>query len=551
MKGECEDMNLEIPMLKVLLIDDEPFIRKGLINLIDWETEGYHIAGEASNGYDAIELLRHNNYDLIISDIKMPGMDGIELITYVRDHKLSDAKFVFLSGYYDFKYAKTAIHNGCHDYLLKPIQKEELLTMIREIMNEYQKEIGQEKKDRDCKKAFLDRNLLAIIYGKYDSVNLKCVQENIRISAPITYIHCELSLNDENFLTLEEDKRREQQRKLYNYARLLLKNHADRIIYDTAKQMDCYEIGIIFSKDMMQEGNSLQEEWLRWLLRELSERIGYEVVACKGSEVNEIQALSESYREAIMLRSFRFYKKHDNLAQSGFKKFTESKSIIDEEFKVQLDELIHVIEINERFKIKEYSKSIYLRLMDRNNNYETIEWYIQYLLYRLIGLSYKQEVDINQEEIMHYIRESVFGSESSNENGLKFQQFVEEYSNYLRQVRQNSSTGTINLIEAQIRENYAENLSLKTLGEKYCINSVYLGQLFKKQYGCSFKEYLNNIRVKKAAEMLLNTDKKVYEVAFDIGYKDADYFVNRFEEIYGVTPARFRKKGLQAQENIS
>jgi two-component system response regulator YesN len=544
-------MQLEIPLLKVLLIDDEPFIRKGLITLIDWETEGYHIEGEASNGYDAIQLIKQNKYDLIISDIKMPEMDGIELITHVREHKISEAKFVFLSGYYDFKYAKTAINHGCCDYLLKPIQKEELLTTIRKIMDEYQKDIGKEKKDRDYKKAYLDRNLLAIIYGKYDSVNLNCVQEKMRLSIPLTYIHCEVSLNDEKFLELQEDKRREQQRKLYNYANLLLKNYADRIIYDTAKQTDCYEIGIIFCKDMIQDEKMSPEEWLRWLLNELSERVGYKIVACKGSEVNGLHGLAESYREAIMLRSFRVYKKYDNLCSSGFKKFTESKGIKEEEFKAQLEELIHVIEINDKFKIKEYAKSLYMKLMDQSNNHETIDRYIQYLLYRLIGLSYKQEVDINQEEIMQYIRESVFGSESNNGNGLKFHQFVEEYSNYLWQIRQNSTTGTMNLIEAHIKENYAENLSLKALGEKYCVNSVYLGQLFKKQYGCSFKDYLNNVRIRKAAEMLLHTDKKVYEVAFDTGYKDQEYFVIRFEEIYGATPTRFRKRSLQSQENIS
>ncbi len=544
-------MQIEIPLLKVLLIDDEPFIRKGLINLIDWEAEGYRIVGEASNGYDAIELIKQNKYDLIILDIKMPEMDGIELITYVREHKICDARFVFLSGYYDFKYAKTAIHHGCCDYLLKPIQKEELLATIRKIMDEYQKDIGKEQHDRDYEKAFLDRNLLAIIHGVYDSVNLKNVQERMRLSIPITYIHCEISLSEENFIELQEDKRKEHQRKLYNYANLLLKNYADRIIYDTSRKTDCYEIGIIFCKDMIQDEKMSQDEWLRWLLSELSGRVGYKIVACKGSEVSGIQSLAESYREAIMLRSFRYNKKHDKLISGGIKKFTESKSIKDEEFKAQLDELIHVIEINDKFKIKEFAKNLYQKLMDKNNNHEIIDRYIQYLLYRFLGLSYKQEVDINQEEIMQYIRESVFGSESNHGNGLRFQQFVEEYSNYLWQIRQNSTTGTMNLIEAQIRENYAENLSLKTLGEKYCVNSVYLGQLFKKQYGCSFKEYLNNIRVKKAAEMLLHTDKKVYEVAFDTGYKDLDYFVNRFEEIYGVTPTRFRKKNLQSYENIS
>jgi two-component system response regulator YesN len=103
-------------------------------------------------------------------------------------------------------------------------------------------------------------------------------------------------------------------------------------------------------------------------------------------------------------------------------------------------------------------------------------------------------------------------------------------------VRQNKSKGIIELIEAEIEENYSENISLKNLAEKYYFNSAYLGQLFKKQYGCSFKEYLNNIRIRKAAELMLHTDKKVYEIAVETGYKNLEYFINKFEEVYGVTP---------------
>lgn len=80
------------------------------------------------------------------------------------------------------------------------------------------------------------------------------------------------------------------------------------------------------------------------------------------------------------------------------------------------------------------------------------------------------------------------------------------------------------------------------MGEKYFINSAYLGQLFKKKYGCGFKEYVNGVRLRKAAEMLLRTDEKVYIIAEKVGYKNLEYFINKFESVYGITPSRFRKK---------
>ena len=535
-------MQTATPLLRVLLVDDEPFIRKGLAALIDWEAEGYCIAGEASNGISAIELLKKEEYDLIVSDIKMPEMDGIDLIAYVRNQNLSNARFVFLSGYYDFQYAKTAIQYNCFDYILKPIQKEELLITLRKIMEEHQKEAGSEQKKKVYEKAYMESHLMAILWGKYDDVNLQYIEERMKLSRNVAYIHCEISLNDDKFQAISEDGRVGQQRKLYNYAGLILKNYSDHIVYDAMKHTQCYGIGIIYCSFMSEERGISHREWLKWLTDELSARVGYEVVATMGNMVDGIRSIVNSYREAIMIRSLRFYMKQDNkLAWLG-KKEAESKGIKTEDFKKQIDELIHAMEINDRIKIRVYAKDLYKNMMDNSTDPEEVSKDIQYMLYRLLGLAYNQDADINQEEIMQYIREAVFSSGTNSENEQKLQQFTVEYADYLAQLRQNTAKGTINLIEADIEENYSANISLKSFGEKYYINSAYLGQLFKKQFGFSFKDYLNSVRVRKAAEMMLNTDKKIYEIAGEVGYKNVEYFINRFEEVYGVTPARFRKR---------
>ena len=114
-------------MIKILIVDDEPFIRQGLKILINWEEYGYEIVGEAANGIEAIKVLEEKEIDLIIADIKMPEMNGIELIEYVHDNILSEIKFIMLSGYYEFEYAKKAIKYNVTDYILKPIQKDELI----------------------------------------------------------------------------------------------------------------------------------------------------------------------------------------------------------------------------------------------------------------------------------------------------------------------------------------------------------------------------------------------------------------------------------------
>lgn len=543
-------MNSSIPLLNVLLVDDEPYIRKGLAALIDWEAEGCCIAGEASDGNSAIRLLQEQEFHIVISDIRMPGMDGIELITSVKEHKLSEARFIFLSGFYDFSYAKSAIQCGCCDYIIKPVNKTELLEAIRRIHGDYHKEAGSEQKKRDYEKAYLDTHITSIIWGKYDSINLKYVQDRMLLSNEITYIHCEISLGDKNFLALSIDKKREQQRRLYDLTSMLLKKYANHVIYDITKNTESYDIGIIFCPDMAKEKDLSQEEWMNWLMKELTERMGYEIIGCSGSKVNGISSLADSYRDAVLIRSLRYYKKSDLRYTRHEKNQTISRYQREDDFRKRMDSLIHSIELNDKAKVLAYSGDVYRGLTDRRIAVDTVNHDIQYLMYRLLGLAYSQNTDIDQDEIIQYVRDGIFKQKMNQSNELKFKQFMEEYSDYLTHLRQNTAKGTMHLIEAEIEEKYAENISLKYLGEKYYINSAYLGQVFKKQYGCSFKDYLNKVRMRKAAQMLLRTNMKVYEIAMEVGYKNIEYFVNKFEEIYEMTPTRFRKRNLQSN-NIS
>ena len=120
--------------------------------------------------------------------------------------------------------------------------------------------------------------------------------------------------------------------------------------------------------------------------------------------------------------------------------------------------------------------------------------------------------------------------------------FAREYADYLSLLRKNISIDILDSIDKEIQEHYSENLTLQGLGKKYYINSAYLGQIFRKKYGQSFKDYLNNYRMERAAELLLRTDKKIIQIAEEVGYHDMDYFVNRFIQVKGCTPARFRRQ---------
>lgn len=376
-------------MLKVILADDEPYIVQGLSLIIDWNQAGFEIIGTANNGQEALELIKSEDPDLIITDIRMPIMTGIELLEKVRSENISDANFVILSGYNDFEYAKAAMRLGSIDYLLKPIDREEL----------------------------------------------QAVLERVRETA----------------------KKRD--------------NVAPRKTVDTTES---------FVKDFLQ--------------------------SLENSE-NDTDDISSS---------------------------TEVRKDL-------MDNLLHAVETNQKEKISELA----MELHDYFSHLEQhlVRLGINYVLFGLLHMAVGIDEDINQKEILTNIISSALDNDINSEtDSLKISDVLFEFSDYLVQLRGNQSQSSLSLVEEDIRARYMENLTLKELGKKYYLNSAYLGQMFKKQYGESFKDYLNRVRMTKAEELLLNSDLKVRDIAEQVGYSDVDYFINRFILFAGCTPAKFRKQ---------
>lgn len=383
-------------MLRVLLVDDEPFILQGLAMMIDWQGEGFEIIGKVSNAKDALEVLRKENPHLVIADIKMPEMTGLEFLEKVRREKLSDAYFVILSGYSDFDYVHTALLNECLDYMLKPVNREELLMILGRVRTLYEQ---SEKKRRD------------------DSQKEKNIE----------------ALMMQFFLGFEIDER------------------------------------------------DVQENPTDWGLTD------------------------------------KRVEKH------------------------KIDELIHAIAMNDREVIESGTRQL-LEDLERMDE-RVINMVVNYLMFELIHLAYEQDKNVNQQEVFRFIGNSMFEQLNPEGADTGMVRLLSEYGNYLAQLRGNQSKGgVLGQIETDLKENFSENLTLKDLSKKYYVNAAYLGQIFKKQYGESFKDYLNRIRIEEAAELLLKTDKKVYEIAEEVGYRDLDYFINKFIGMKGCTPAKFRKQ---------
>lgn len=527
-------------MLRILLVDDEAFIRQGLRLLIDWKSQGFEIVEEASNGLEAIDFLRKNEVELIIADIKMPEMDGLELIEYIRREKISHAHFAILSGFYDFSYAQTAIRYRCTDYILKPVQKEELITLLQKTRLEYDKKKLTDIADKEKERALFEQHMLSLIWGKYDQLNLQYIREHMKLSERIRYINIETDFEE---IQVTQKVKRQAQRALYEKCLQILGPLENHIVFDVTKHESGCDVGFIWCDYMASEKNMTEREYLCWFVDRIGEEINYPIRVYAGNEVEAIEAISESYRTANVARSFYTFRDDKDIA------FYEKELELSTDFfveKQKLDNLVAVIEANQKEQIIEGVDILYEEINYKQMDVQMIGLHVNYFLYQLMHLAMECDDNINQEQILKHISAAAFHWDAVWGSSSQFKKFALEYAEYLAQLRQNTAKGILQYIEKEIAENYQEDISLKTLSEKYYINSAYLGQIFKKQFGQGFKEYLNTYRLERASEFLLRTNEKVYAIAKMAGYHNLDYFINRFVAYRGCTPTQYRKQSMAA-----
>ena len=257
-------------MLRVLLVDDEPFILQGIKMLIDWEQEGFEIAGMAANGKEAIAFLEQEEVDLIIADIRMPEMTGLELLETIKREKLSNAYFVILSGYADFEYARRAMQNECTEYLLKPIDREMLLKLLEKVYTMRSQDRELDKKRKEQEKAYFSRNVIALIHGKYDDFNLEYVKQHMKNIEGVRYVEIQKAQSEEMDESIEKDMRNFQ-RELYQCCIEFLKEDANHCVFDVSANEKIYDIGLIFADGMAQKLGLVVGDKVRLMITENSQ----------------------------------------------------------------------------------------------------------------------------------------------------------------------------------------------------------------------------------------------------------------------------------------
>ena len=543
-------------MLKTFLVEDEVVIREMIKKMIPWEQYGFELAGEAADGEMALPLILKSKPDLLITDIKMPFMDGLTLCRLVKK-ELPDIRIVILSGYDDFNYAKQAISIGVEDYLLKPITKNAFIERLKEIHNRYEHEKTQreyyekfrlemQEYEKNASRDFFETLVradsdLAELYRRADKLNLDIVAEayNILIFTPDT--------SEGNYNSYEEcsDWEAEVQDKINTY----FLNHPVAILF--RHQVFSYAILVKGQKDTIEKNTEECVKALQDILDQTERRTDWFIAV--GKSADRLSMLGHSYRTAVRANSFRYLYDGHILDYQSLEAQKENPSDSRREDSVQLRN-VNINALNPAILQKFLSSGLAEEVDDFIRDYfnaigqepmgSLVFRNYVVLNVRFSVLSFLKKLGCDDSEISGQEMENIM-----DETGKTIEAAVAYCGKILKKAialrdenAGDQNRSVLKLAVDFIDHNYMdEEISLNKAAHVANVSANHFSALFSQNMGQTFTEYLTDLRMSKAKELLRCTAMRSSEIAGEVGYKDAHYFSYLFKKTQGMTPSEYRK----------
>lgn len=520
---------------RAILIDDESYTRKGLMKLIDWEACGFRIVGEADNGEDALELIKRVRPDLVITDIRMPVIDGLELIRCVTAENIAKPYFIIISGYNDFNYAQQAMRFGVHDFVVKPIDEIEFCHTLNKLKDKLRLE--QEEQARNDR-LMGGEMIKSLILGEASEASIAEWEKrlNLRKADRLYYLFAEL--NDNYSWQSPGDKISDARFKELVEQELIRISAAEQPV---SLHEHRNRIGILLPSFLLAPFNGELERFLIKLRAALDVHLGKGVFLYAGTPVSCLSDIRESYKSAKEAILYKYINEDDRIVisdqiQSEKLNYIGLDSAEFNQFIMQMEEL-------QLEAVKATVDKWFHDFREKRYAPEAVKMNIQQCLMAVLKTIRSMEGD--EQSLLSL--QPMLGWQDINlslgELKKLFTAFIEESQQSIAELRKEQQKGGIQKIKCYIEGNFSQNISLKSIAAQFYINPVYLGQLFKKTYGVYFNEFLLQLRVNEAKKLLRQScSMRIYEIAEKVGFSNSDYFVTQFEKIEHMTPTEYRNK---------
>lgn len=532
-------------MYKVLVVDDEPNIRKGLIHIMDWKHFGCEVVGEAVDGLDGLDKIRELSPDIVIADINMPEMDGLEMIDAART-LVPNTKFIILTGYRDFSYLQEALRIGAFDYILKPSKIEKISEVLKKAVTElkYQREYAGELEKM---KERFDRSLPLLrekLLGDY-ILRKKSIQEDAEEMANLYDMHIGDFLLLLFTLDEGEDSYSPEQRYLYQFG---VMNTVDEIVGEAYKiekvSLNENQVAMVIQSSRTMDTSDLYKkiENTHALLKSCFDFNVTVAISTKGHGIPE---LGNKMRECEKCMDYQFYLGKDSIIiyddLEGFFSAKEEMPVegIDEE-------IVKHIRAGAVDNVKEAIDRLGGMMKDLGPAMEVdqVKMFYSNLIYKVNNIRVS-------------IKAKAMVEDKISANLYSFYQMVETCGDIfelheilvdvavaitekIEAFNQNSIHSTLQLALEYINDNYRYQVTLEDLAKHAFVSPYYLSRMFKKELGKNFVDYLNEKRIEEAKLGLADMTRKTYEIAESVGISDAHYFSRLFKKYTSMTPTEYR-----------
>ena len=536
-------------MFTVLIVEDELLVRIGLKSSINWDKMGMKVIADVPNGQAAMEVYEREKPDIVLTDIKMPVMDGIQLISKIREEN-AKTKIVVLTCYEEFETIHKAVNLGVSGYILKlKMSTNEMETLLSKIQEELIKENAKslDKKDVSLDPGIVKGNLIKnyMFYHLYDEFEFtNSVKAKQMRLTPDRLIICRMTIDDFELL---QNKFKDDHGDLIHFAvinivdELLLGYKRGEVIHEKDEN---YLIILSF-QDIVSEKKIF--EILHEILGRIREVMKTYINTSVSFGISRIHSsypeLKEMYKECLIALEQRYFIgaggviRYDDAVATNYteyainklKKFVNETNLIYSEYckevEADIDSLIKAPSLSKVQLQKSFLKWIYWPTTNVNISKEGI--------YR-IAVDYAGQVN---------------KCISLDENIAGFKNFLSELAEYGEKSRCLSKE--IAEVVQFVQKNYQKDISLQQAAELVQISTNYLSSLFKKELQLGFVEYVNQVRIEKAKDMLLNTYQRTYEIAQNVGFADESYFSRTFKKLTGLRPNEFRKQRVANLQEVN
>ncbi|WEK53032.1 MAG: response regulator transcription factor [Candidatus Cohnella colombiensis] len=517
-------------MRKVILVDDEIFARKGLVGLIPWEKFGFEIVGEAKDGEEALSLIEQYKPDVVITDIRMPVLDGLQLIQAVRQSSGNTIKFIIISGYGDFKYAQQAVRYGVQDYLLKPIDENELIDTLQRIDQMLNNSPVRTEAEQFYIQASIFENF---ILGKEEEKMLSESAQLLGLSDDKSLRYVALEINDVPMSLSESQKIGQMEQLKETVSKVLKKYNQENEPFVSVR--NAVEIGVLIHSEREPEQIRIWAEELIQASANLIIGVPKVYVGALSTNVTQVKA---SYASAKELKRYKFaMDKHSVTIYDDAKDTALHFKEIDPTL---FSELMEQLEEHDYDAMLKLVDRVFTAFQEQGLALESITDSISRCVHGATRIIQTMHGDENQLVSLKPIRQ--WHHEPRTLEGVKklLIDFLAECRAYIVELRSKIGNGDIGKIKSYIESHFDSNINLKSIAKHFYMNPVYVGQLFKKTYGLYFNEFLLQIRIQEAKRQLRQTNNKVYEIAANVGFGNADYFVCQFEKVEGKSPTEYK-----------